>query len=106
MLDLWLNSDYRYEPWNISGKINELANMFSCLRLPSTTTRIPRSVTKYKKFKVNELRVLLLFGNVIFKKSLAKKILQSLITACSDHASRRISENSFRRSENYLSFVM
>ena len=49
------------------------------MRLLSTTTRIPRSLKEYQKFKANELRVLLLFGHVIFRKVLQKRFYNQLI---------------------------
>ncbi|CAF4182121.1 unnamed protein product, partial [Rotaria magnacalcarata] len=39
MLDLWLNKKYRKENWNIVKHLKKLAELFSSLRLPSTTTR-------------------------------------------------------------------
>ena len=79
MLRLWLSPEYRGEKWNISDKINDLADLFRCLRLPSTTTRLPRSLMDYNKLKANELRVLLLFGYVIFNRQLPKKIYDHLV---------------------------
>ena len=79
MLTLWLSPEYRYEPWSIAGKINELPNLFRGLRLPSTTTRLPRPLTDYREYKANELRVLLLFGHVIFRKALQKRFYNHLL---------------------------
>ncbi|CAF1527503.1 unnamed protein product [Adineta ricciae] len=64
---------------NIGGRIIELATLFRCVRLPSTTTRIPRSLIEYRRFKANELRVLLLFGHVIFKKFLQEQYYKHLL---------------------------
>jgi hypothetical protein len=40
------------------------------LRLPSTTTRLPRKLLEFNQFKGNELRILLLFGHIIFSEIL------------------------------------
>lgn len=79
MLGLWLDTEYRYQEWSVAGKIDELSDLFYRVRLPSTTTRLPRSLTDYKKFKANELRVLLLFGHVIFQKVLRKRFYEHLL---------------------------
>ncbi|CAF4715096.1 unnamed protein product [Rotaria magnacalcarata] len=47
--------------------------MLQSFRFPSTTSRRPRSLLKFKKLKANELRMVLLFGFVIFKKALNAK---------------------------------
>ena len=79
MLSLWLSPEYRYEPWSIHGNIEELTELFKRTRLPSTTTRIPRSLVQYSNFKANELRVLLLFGYAIFANILSKKYYNHLL---------------------------
>jgi hypothetical protein len=58
--------------------------MLQSFRFPSTTTRRPRSLIKFKKLKANELRVIPLFGFVIFKKFLKAKFydhFQKLVVA-------------------------
>ena len=47
--------------------------MLQSFRFPSTTARRPRSLIKFKKLKANELRMILLFGFVIFKNILKSK---------------------------------
>ncbi|CAF4467278.1 unnamed protein product [Rotaria magnacalcarata] len=79
MLDLWLNKKYRKENWNIVKHLKKLAELFSSLRLPSTTTRRPRSLLDYHKFKGNELRVLLLFGHRIFYRVLQQRYYNHLL---------------------------
>jgi len=79
MVGLWLSDEYRDEEWNISHRIDELADLFRRVRLPSTTTRLPRSLKGYKKFKANEFRVLLLFGHAIFKTVLCKRFYNHLL---------------------------
>jgi len=79
MVGLWLSADCRNEEWSVSGRIDELANLLRRVRLPATTTRIPRSLNEYTKFKGNELRVLLLFGHAIFAKILRKRFYNHLL---------------------------
>lgn len=79
MLSLWLSPEYRYEPWSIYANIEVLNKLFKQVRLPSTTTRIPRPLIQYSNFKGNELRVLLLFGYVIFANILPKKYYDHLL---------------------------
>ncbi len=79
MLDLWLEYKHRHAEWSVAGRIVELSDLFRRVRLPSTTTRLPRSLVDYKKFKGSELRVLLLFGHVIFQKMLRKRFYDHLL---------------------------
>ncbi|CAF1505410.1 unnamed protein product [Adineta ricciae] len=79
MLSLWLSPKYRSKPWSIHQHIEELAQLFKQVRLPSTTTRIPRTLMDYPKFKANELRVLLLFGYVIFSNILPNAFYNHLL---------------------------
>jgi hypothetical protein len=73
MLGLWLSRCHRKEDWYIGANLTELTKLFSRVRFPSTTARIPRSLLDYHRFKANELRALLLFGHVIFKEFLKRK---------------------------------
>ena len=79
MIGLWLNAEYRHEDWSVSGRLDELANLLRRVHLPSTTTRLPRSLTEYSKYKGNEFRSLLLFGHVIFKQVLRKRFYNHLL---------------------------
>ena len=76
---LWLSVEYRHEAWNMAERIDELAELFRRVRFPSTTTRIPRSLKEYAKFKGNEFRTLLLFAHVIFKQALRKRFYNPLL---------------------------
>ena len=69
----WLNVEHQHEDLDVSDRITELAALFRRVRLPSTTTRIPRSLKEYAKCKGNEFRTLLLFGHVTFKQALRKR---------------------------------
>lgn len=79
MLSLWLSSDYRLESWSVYNRIDDLAKLFKQVRLPSTTTRLPRSLLQYSNFKASEMRVLLLFGYVIFANILPQKYYHHLL---------------------------
>jgi hypothetical protein len=62
LLQLWFNIEYRDQPWSLRSKINLIDISLSTHKFPSTTYRIARSILKYKEFKANELRCILLFG--------------------------------------------
>jgi hypothetical protein len=79
MLKLWFDEDYSTENWSIRSHINELSALFLQLRLPSTTTRLPRKLLEFKKFKANELRTLLLFGHIIFSTTLKQVYYSHLL---------------------------
>lgn len=66
LLNVWLNTTYRDEQWSICDQLGKLDTMLGQVHFPSTTTRRPRSITKFNKYKGNELRSLLLFGYSIF----------------------------------------
>ncbi|CAF1218363.1 unnamed protein product [Rotaria magnacalcarata] len=73
LLSLWLYADYKREDWSCYNHIHHLSSILQSFRFPSTTSRRPRSLLKFKKFKANELRMVLLFGFVIFEKILKAK---------------------------------
>ncbi len=79
MLRLWFDHEYRFEEWSISDRLHDLQLIFRRIRLPSTTSRLPRSLHLYSKFKANEMRILLLFGHTIFKNILKKKYYAHLL---------------------------
>ena len=72
-MNLWLNADFKKEDWSCYDYHHELSSMLQSFRFPSTTSRRPRSLLKYKKLKANESRMVLLFGFVIFKTALNTK---------------------------------
>ena len=80
MLSLWLSRDHRSAPWNIHNDTQALCKLFQQVRFPSTTVRLPRKLTDYVNFKASELRVLLLFGYVIFDGYLPEKYYKHLLT--------------------------
>lgn len=79
MLSLWLSRDHRLAPWSIHNHAQALAWLLQLVRLPSTTTPLPRSPTDYMNFKASELRVVLLFGYVIFDGYLPEKYHKHLL---------------------------
>ena len=96
MLTLWFDQDYYTEDWSIKSHINELSSLFLQLRLPSTTTRLPRKLLELKDFKASELRTLLLFGHTIFAKTLKEVYyshLLQLVVLMHMAESREISPN-------------
>ncbi|CAF3872548.1 unnamed protein product [Rotaria magnacalcarata] len=62
LLHLWLKKKYKKAQWSICSKLNVVDRYLSSIKYPSTTIRIPRSLSKYEKFKANEARGILLFG--------------------------------------------
>ncbi len=79
MLRLWFAQDYSTEDWSIKNRINELSTLLLQLRLPSTTSRPPRRLVEFEKFKGSELRTLLLFGYIIFYKTLKQAYYSHLL---------------------------
>lgn len=79
LLGLWLDHEYRFEEWSISIYLDQLQSVFRTLQIPATTCRLPRSLKTYYKFKASEMRVLLLFGPVVFKNILKKKYYANLM---------------------------
>ena len=65
MLNLRFHKKYSTQPCSIRNHLNNLSSLLLQLRLPSTTTRIPRNLLEYENCKANELRRLLLFGHTI-----------------------------------------
>ena len=59
--------------------MNELSARLSRLRFPSTTTRHPRSLHKFTKYKGSEFRLLLLFGYSIFEDVLKEEYYSHLL---------------------------
>ena len=78
-MTLWLDAPYRKQGWSCYTRINELSFMLKSFRFPSTTARRPRTLHKFKKLKASELRMLLLFGFVIFRKFLKPKYYNNLL---------------------------
>ena len=73
LLTLWLHATYKKEEWSCHDHLYELSSMLQLFRFPATTARRPRSLIKFQKLKANELRMVLLFGFMIFKNFLKAK---------------------------------
>ena len=84
---MWLDATYRNEEWSIAGKLDKLNMLLGHVRFPSSTTRRPRSIMKFHKYKGNELRSLLLFVYSIFSRYSRSSLLFTLSSSRSDHAS-------------------
>lgn len=61
------------------SKTNTLSNLLSRLRFPSTTTRHPRSLSKFAKYKGSEMRLVLLFGYSVFENVLKEEYYSHLL---------------------------
>ena len=79
MLNLWLDKEYSSEKWSVKSHINILSCLFLQLRFPSTTTRLPRNLLEFRNFKANEMRILLLFGHIIFSQVLEASYYSHLL---------------------------
>lgn len=62
-----LNRQYRDEDWSCYRHFDQIDHFLSTIHYPSTTSRIPRSLTQMHLFKGSEFRLLLLFGFVAFE---------------------------------------
>ncbi|CAF1241589.1 unnamed protein product [Adineta steineri] len=51
LLSLWLNHQNKDEDWSVWCRTNELSTLLVRFRFPSTTTRHPRSLHKFAKYK-------------------------------------------------------
>jgi len=47
---------------NAHNQIDNIADIINSISYPSTTYRQPRDIRLFRKFKANELRIILLFG--------------------------------------------
>ena len=59
--------------------MKNLSSLFLQIRFPSITTHLPRDRSKYKEFKANELRILLLFGHIIYAEILGEVYYSRLL---------------------------
>ena len=75
-----------------------MSGLFKRVRLPSTTTHLPRALTQYSNYKANEFRVLLLSGYVIFAEILPKNYYNHLRRVCLLHLAenRGIDKDDFK----------
>ncbi|CAF3619678.1 unnamed protein product [Rotaria socialis] len=62
LLHLWFDKKHQKQAWSIRSKLKIVDHYLSSIKYPSTSTRIPRCIAKYEKYKANEARSILLFG--------------------------------------------
>ncbi|CAF0915613.1 unnamed protein product [Didymodactylos carnosus] len=79
LLTLWLDSKYRHDAWYIGKDIDKLEKLLKNLQMPSTTSRVPRSVKKYLKFKGSEYKAILHFGFTAFQNILPHKYYEHML---------------------------
>ncbi|CAF3899698.1 unnamed protein product [Adineta steineri] len=80
LLHLWTESSKK-QPWSLTKALPSIAGDLAKILYPTTTVRVPRTITKFLKLKANECRVLLLIGYPVFKNYLPElyyKHLQKL----------------------------
>ncbi|CAF1609086.1 unnamed protein product, partial [Didymodactylos carnosus] len=51
LLTLWLDGSYKGENYSVCNRLTEINERLSSIRYPSTTSRKPRSLTKYYRYK-------------------------------------------------------
>ncbi|CAF0787647.1 unnamed protein product [Didymodactylos carnosus] len=79
LLTLWFDVDYKKEDWSVRHHIDSAADQLLKIRYPSTTTRAPRSLLEYTRYKGSEQRCILLFGFIILKRFLKKEYYEHLL---------------------------
>ena len=94
LLELWFDAEHRDKPWSLRSKINLIDISLSTHKFPSTTYRVARTILRYKEFKANELRCVLLFGFTAICRYLPRKYgrhFLSLVMAAHFSESKTIS---------------
>ncbi|CAF1100809.1 unnamed protein product [Adineta steineri] len=108
LLHLWTESSKK-QPWSLTKALPSIAGDLAKILYPTTTVRVPRTITKFLKLKANECRVLLLIGYPVFKNYLPElyyKHLQKLAFGISIGESSSISLEKVEEMELLLkSFV-
>ncbi|CAF4468092.1 unnamed protein product, partial [Didymodactylos carnosus] len=79
LLTLWFDVDYKKEDCSVRHHIDSTADQLLKIRYPSTTTRAPRSLLEYTRYKGSEQRCILLFGFIILKRFLKKEYYEHLL---------------------------
>ncbi|CAF1202066.1 unnamed protein product [Didymodactylos carnosus] len=79
LLSLYFDKKNRAEDYSCYEHTQLLAERLKQVKFPSTTYRIPRALDKWRKFKANELRTMLLFGFVIFEHLLVAPYYEHLL---------------------------
>ncbi|CAF4166937.1 unnamed protein product [Rotaria magnacalcarata] len=79
LLSLWLSHKDKNENWSLWSRTDELSSLLDKVRFPSTTTRHPRPLHKFSKYKGSEYRLVLLFGYSIFESILKPECYSHLL---------------------------
>ncbi|CAF3724849.1 unnamed protein product [Rotaria socialis] len=79
LLKLWFLEDFKRSNWSCFTKLTILSKTLSHYRYPSTTSRTPRPLVKFHRFKANELRLILLFAAPVFKHYLTSTIYKNYL---------------------------
>lgn len=90
---LWFGDDHKRSQWSSFSKIEIISAKLSQYRYPSTTSRTPRSLKQFHRFKANEFRLILLFGAPVFRRYLDQLHYENyllLVFACHLAESRSI----------------
>ncbi|CAF5081099.1 unnamed protein product [Rotaria magnacalcarata] len=74
LLKLWFSEDFKRSNWSCFTKLTIISKTLSHYRYLSTTSRTPRPLVKFHRFKANELRLILLFAAPVFKHHLTSTI--------------------------------
>ena len=67
---LWFGDDHKRSEWSSFAKIDIISKKLLQCRYPSTTSRTPRPLKQFHRYKANEFRLILLFGAPFFKRYL------------------------------------
>ncbi|CAF4008044.1 unnamed protein product [Rotaria sp. Silwood1] len=70
ILMLLFDDKYAKQKWSCKNKMKSIQASLDKIHYPSNTTRIPRPLMFFKKYKGSELRTLLLFGIFAFREGL------------------------------------
>ncbi|CAF4653606.1 unnamed protein product, partial [Rotaria magnacalcarata] len=79
LLKLWFSDEYKRSEWSSFTHFNTISKKLYQYRYPSTTSRTPRPLIQFHRFKANEFRLILLFAAPIFKSYLKPKIYKNYL---------------------------
>ena len=79
LLTRWLSPQDKDENWSVWARTSELSDLLGRFCFPSTTTRHPRPLQKFAKYKGSEIRLILLFGYSIFENVLKPEYYSHLL---------------------------
>ncbi|CAF3599883.1 unnamed protein product [Rotaria socialis] len=79
LLKLWFSDEYKKSEWSSFTQFGTISKQLYQYRYPSTTSRTPRPLIQFHRFKANEFRLILLFGAPVFKRYLKPKIYKNYL---------------------------